>query len=183
MPYAWLYIQNPLRGKNPPICQQLERRCGATCAPNEQQTLLLAVTSGGLCVDKTIPTHTPLSDWNSRAYKVRHGWQPVRDVDFNYFELAQHCRRGVFDMIQLIPHRRGGFPHLRRGREKTQNITFLVCLLMVFQWLCSKPHKEALGVHAALRRRRFLAIGGLTTMLTQVSQMETWNMSSCAQLG
>lgn len=54
-------------------------------------------------------------------------------------------------MIQLIPHYwgGGGFPHLRRGTEEMQNITFLVCVLTVFLWVCWKPHSEALGVHAA----------------------------------
>lgn len=39
-------------GWKPPICQQLEWRCGDTCTPNEQQTSLLAGTSGALCADK-----------------------------------------------------------------------------------------------------------------------------------
>ena len=112
---------------------------------------------------RTAPTHTPPSGWNSRAYKVRHRWQLVSVVDFNYFELASG---GVFDMIKLIPHHNGGggggvggFPtsETRYRRNWKHNFSCLSC--RSFSGSAWKPHKEALGVHSAFQRKTFLTVG------------------------
>lgn len=77
---------HPESFERPSVRQQLERRCGDTCTPNEQKKSPLVGTSGGLCGDES-PTFT--FPGNGCAFKVR------REPLFHSLFLLDLTRRAV----------------------------------------------------------------------------------------